>query len=782
MPSILESGQVFAARYTLLRRIAASLAAELWLARDDETGQQRVLKIFSAEPTDSEAAARFLRASRAQRQLKHPNLLACIDVRDAPQPFAVLEYAPCGDASQLRGRPWREVIGVLQGIAQGSAAVHDAGLVHRDLKLSNVLLSDDGRPLLSDFGIAVSAGDTREAAAGSPLSSSPQQAAGSPPAFSDDIYSFGTLAWELLSGYPPAYTEGVAGRPTAEPSPGMRHPMPARLEQLLRRCLSPKATDRPADFRAITVELAAIGKDSAGSAPVASGRNDVQLKIPRSGTDHIEAAWRKAADLGPSEAELRSQGFRRGLVTGALILLILAAGLVFFALPQWVDRRADKVSPAAQTIRPSAVQTSGERAAANAGEPDLKALAELKRQFDQLSPLLAERYSHLGEREAASWDGQRFARAGSTLQQATAAAAVHDYDSALQALKSAGSDIEAMESLAGDRLGEALDAGNAALDAGSATEAAQHFELALKLDPASERARAGLKRAASLNQVRQLVAQGSELERDGNWSAAIERYRDALKLDPATAGARESVVRLEARMAGDEFAAAVARGMSALSREDFEGASQAFERAARLRPGSAEARDGLARVARAVDGRNISILLERAQLAEQQERWSEALAAYRKALDIDRNLLAAQQGVERTEPRAMIDAELSAFIDSPERLNTPAVREAAQASLDRAGAIVEPGQRLQRQMTTLSGMIEVSQRPVKIALASDKQTDVTIYRIGRLGVFESKEMELLPGKYTVVGSREGYRDVRRELMVQPGATPPVLVIRCEDRI
>jgi hypothetical protein len=69
-----------------------------------------------------------------------------------------------------------------------------------------------------------------------------------------------------------------------------------------------------------------------------------------------------------------------------------------------------------------------------------------------------------------------------------------------------------------------------------------------------------------------------------------------------------------------------------------------------------------------------------------------------------------------------------------------------------------------------------------VALASDNQTEVTIYRVGKLGIFDRKDMELLPGRYTVVGTRAGFRDVRRELTVLPGREAPVLVIRCEEQI
>ena len=86
------------------------------------------------------------------------------------------------------------------------------------------------------------------------------------------------------------------------------------------------------------------------------------------------------------------------------------------------------------------------------------------------------------------------------------------------------------------------------------------------------------------------------------------------------------------------------------------------------------------------------------------------------------------------------------------------------------------------QITQLERLITAAETPVRVALSSDNATDVTIYRIGRLGAFERKDMELLPGRYTIVGSRAGFRDVRREIVVRAGGMPDTVVIRCEEPI
>ena len=69
-----------------------------------------------------------------------------------------------------------------------------------------------------------------------------------------------------------------------------------------------------------------------------------------------------------------------------------------------------------------------------------------------------------------------------------------------------------------------------------------------------------------------------------------------------------------------------------------------------------------------------------------------------------------------------------------------------------------------------------------VVLESDEYTDVVIHRVGRLGTFSRRELNLKPGAYTVVGSRDGYRDVRLRLVVPPGSPPEPLVVRCTERL
>jgi tetratricopeptide (TPR) repeat protein len=308
------------------------------------------------------------------------------------------------------------------------------------------------------------------------------------------------------------------------------------------------------------------------------------------------------------------------------------------------------------------------------------------------------------------------------------------------------------------------------------------FTAALRMDAGNAAATIGNKRASVLDDVLKETAAGSSAEQAGDTSGAMAAYRRALALDPQTRAAREGVARLQSRASGDAFATAMSQGLSALARKDYAAARAAFESAGRIRPGAPEVADGLRQVEQAGRTRDITATLVRARAAEREERWSDALAAYREALKADAALVEGQQGADRCEPRAMLDAELQAFIDKPERLFSQEGRSGAKSMLAQAKAVPAPGPRLSGQVQRLGQLLQQAETPIRVALTSDNATDVQIYRVGKLGVFERRDLDLMPGRYTVVGTRSGYRDVRKELSLMPGAAPPALVIRCEEPI
>jgi tetratricopeptide (TPR) repeat protein len=774
---MLENGQVVAARYVLLRKLGAGRNSQVWLARELESDREYALKMLDAHVAAGSARAAFLSGARLQQSIEHPNVLRCLAVDETDIPHAVFEYCARGDASQLRGRPWHELVPVLGGVAAGVAALHAKGLVHRDLKPANVLLPDDDTPKLSDLGLAARMGDPAAERAGSPFSASPQQLAGEPPHVADDLYGFGALSCELLTGYPPHYPDVEQSRASGEPVRLDAEPaLPAKLDSLLRECLADDPAARPADMATVRSTLRAIAVEASAPAGTTIG-TPVSLRAPQDSISSIEPQWRRARDASrPDPGELRAQKLRRVWLGGFFALLVVAAGAAFVVLPRWFAR------PVADAPAPAAAAPEQEPGPKQKTDLDLRRLAEIKLKFDELRPEVAGRLQGLEGRHAVDWGGDTFSRGKDSFVAADADYGERDYDTAFTQLEAANTDFIAVEKSAAEKLRAALAAAETALQTGITEDARAQFELALKIDPQNAAAKRGAARAASRDEVRRLLADAALQEQNGNPGAAEQAYRAALKLDADASEASTALARLKSAETASAFSAAVAQGLAALARKDPVAAQSAFKRAEQIRPGSPEVQDGLAQAQRALGGQSIAEHLAAAQSAERQERWSDALAEFRKVLAIDANVLAAQQGVERTEPRAMLDAELRSYTNRPERLFTPEVRNAARNAVGRAQALNPRGPVLEQQIAAVNSLITAAEQPVRLALQSDSMTEVTIYRIGKLGAFDRREMELLPGKYTVVGTRAGFRDVRRDLTILPGQPPASVVIRCEDPI
>jgi serine/threonine protein kinase/tetratricopeptide (TPR) repeat protein len=257
---------------------------------------------------------------------------------------------------------------------------------------------------------------------------------------------------------------------------------------------------------------------------------------------------------------------------------------------------------------------------------------------------------------------------------------------------------------------------------------------------------------------------------------------------PATAGAGTAAAAHADKstpggtIAADAYAKAAGEGFAALGAGQLEKARRSFEQARTLRPDGPEALDGLRRVEAARSARSLSVRRADAEDLEDEERWQEALDAYDAVLRQDASLAWAQEGRARAGARLQLGESLQALIEHPERLSSPRLRDQAAALLQTAEQQQDSGPVLRTQIARLTGLLPALDKPVRLSLVSDNRTQVTIQSVGTFGTFARRDIELKPGRYTVIGTRDGFREVRHDITVSPGEEYLTVNVSCSEPI
>jgi tetratricopeptide (TPR) repeat protein len=333
-----------------------------------------------------------------------------------------------------------------------------------------------------------------------------------------------------------------------------------------------------------------------------------------------------------------------------------------------------------------------------------------------------------------------------------------------------------------DALGRDIQAGRAALAAGQVALARAAFTRALTLQPGDPGATQGLADAARLEQVLAIHSDAVRAEAAGQLQRAADLFGSALKMDASFAPAIAGLARVRAAQVEQQLVLALNEGDAALQAGKLDVAQSAYTDAARLHADDTRARAGLAAVAdarrRLQDARDQQGGLD----LERQERWSEAVTLYESVVARDSQLQFARQGLDRSRKRAALAQQLEDFSARPERLAASAVRASAEQAIARAQAIAGPAPVLVAQVVRVRELLAPYAIQAQVELSSDNSTRVFIATLGDLGVFLTREVLLYPGRYTVVGTRAGYRDVRLELNVAPGQRLIALSVLCSERI
>jgi beta-lactam-binding protein with PASTA domain/predicted Ser/Thr protein kinase len=254
------TGRVFDERYELVRKVGSGGMADVYLADDKVLGRQVALKVLSQRLAgDHEFVERFRREAAAAAKLNHPNIVQVYDKGEAEGTYYIaMEYLPGRSLKEiiLKYAPLSPdfVLSVSRQIVEALRYVHRRDIIHRDIKPQNIIVDNEGRVKVTDFGIAQAGRATSLTQAGTSIGTahylSPEQAQGQPVEAASDLYSTGIVMYEMATGKLPFNGENAVGiamqhvHDTPAPPRSIIPGIPENLEAVILRALGKQPTER----------------------------------------------------------------------------------------------------------------------------------------------------------------------------------------------------------------------------------------------------------------------------------------------------------------------------------------------------------------------------------------------------------------------------------------------------------------------------------------------------------------------------------------------------------
>jgi eukaryotic-like serine/threonine-protein kinase len=377
------SDYLLAGRYRLTDRIAVGGMGEVWRGEDDLLTRSVAVKLLPTGRAGDEAfLARFRAEARYAASLSHPGIARVYDYGESAEfggAYLVMELVNGEPLSAILARAGRlppdAMLDIVSQAARALDAAHEAGIVHRDIKPGNLLVSAGGTTKITDFGIATVVAAAQAShltetgmVMGTAMYVSPEQATGAKVTEASDIYSLGVVAYECLAGHPPFTASeplAIAFAHKHEPVPALPPDVPQPVSDLVYHMLAKTPEERPASVR-VVADRADVLRDTLamGESAEPGYPGGTRSDLPAATTGALPGAGGPgpARPRGPRGLKgSRRSGRRRRLVaagsTAALCAAAAAAGLYLTGHMPGGDGKNADTHTAQHLSSPTATQT-----------------------------------------------------------------------------------------------------------------------------------------------------------------------------------------------------------------------------------------------------------------------------------------------------------------------------------------------------------------------------------------------------------------------------------------
>lgn len=409
-------------------------------------------------------------------------------------------------------------------------------------------------------------------------------------------------------------------------------------------------------------------------------------------------------------------------------------------------------------------------------------LAKHRKTAQQILSQVLEKQDALENKKVLLWAKELFEKALNTAQAGDLYYRNQEFSQAMAKYSDALLELTELEQSITQRFKLNLAKGQTALSASNALLAIESLTLAMYMQPENSQASQAFDRAIVLEQVIELVKASVVEVDEQNYQAAKNTLNEALELDNKSEIALEQLSQVNHLITENSFSKAMSTGYRALKNNQYQQAIEYFQQAKKIKPSSQTSMQAIIQSQNQALQANISVLLNKASLAAKREDWAQAKKYYQDILALDNSLIDAQIGAITADARLTLDQQLIFLINRPDRLASQQVYEQAILVKVDAEKIPEPGEKLQQQISTIKQLMEKMSIPVVVTIESDNETNVSLYRNGTLGRFLAKQVSLMPGEYTLVGTRDGFRDVRQKIILSPNNSASRIVIQCKEKV
>ena len=308
------------------------------------------------------------------------------------------------------------------------------------------------------------------------------------------------------------------------------------------------------------------------------------------------------------------------------------------------------------------------------------------------------------------------------------------------------------------------------------------INLAFAIDKNNESIKLLKERSLKLPDLFNKVMQSDQFISEQKYEDAFSVLSEAIMLDPYRKKTKTSMENLNKQIKEKTFIEFMSEGFEAMDQNNFSSARKVFNEALKTYPERPDVYDALNQLESRESSFQIKERIKNAEANESLENWSEAKKEYEALLESDNSLVSLKARLINVRIRAELDEQLENLINNPLTLRSDELHQKAKKLLKTAQGINQRGAKLEKQIESVSKIIVQARNPIPVNFFSDNKTKVTIFKIGSLGLFEKRTIELVPGKYVALGQRIGFRDVRLDFAIEPNEGDKNISIMCVESI